>query len=243
MFFRMLPELIYREERLDDFRVLFLLGALTVLIGFAAASYLFPARQDLVTVVFASIPLVYPMTAFFLETEGDFTEDIEVYAALFAGQVTGYFLVALMVPGALEFQLQALNVRGFATVSAGFSTVVLNNIGVFVSILAVSAIIGSSGAFILGWNASAVGAFFAVLVSRFATASSFFTCSPNPSPLCYFPHTVFEMTGFIIAGVAGTLLSAAIYRREVSREHQLRLLKLVSAGLLLVLLGAIIEAA
>ncbi|MFB6216661.1 MAG: stage II sporulation protein M, partial [Candidatus Aenigmatarchaeota archaeon] len=66
---------------------------------------------------------------------------------------------------------------------------------------------------------------------------------PVPSPLCYLPHAAFEMTGFIVAGVAGSLISAALYREHFDMDTWRDYGKLVALGILLILLGAFLETA
>ena len=242
----MLPELIYREEKHQDFGVLFVLGLLSGILGFAAARFLFPSQLDVLAVIFASIPLVYPLTRFFFEDEENgrpHIPEVETYGSIFVGEVAAFFCLGLLFPDAFSLQSQIVGASGFATASASFSSILSNNLVVFGAILALAAIIGSSGSFILTWNASVLGVFFAKLVSAIESGAGLLTCQPTPSPVCYLPHATFEMTGFIIAGVSGSLISAALYREHFDRETWRDYLKLVGVGVLLILVGALLETA
>lgn len=242
----MLPELIYREERAEDFPLLIMLGIVSVMAGFGAASFLFPSEVDLLAVIFASIPLVHPLTRYFLEDEQNGSPhipEIQVYGSIFIGEVIGFLALGMFFPESFSIQSSIVGASGFAVFGGAFTGILLNNLTVFGAILGLAAVIGSTGAFILTWNASVLGVFFAKLLDAIEPGAGYFACSPTPSPLCYAPHTFFEMTGFIIAGVAGSLISAALYREHFDRETWKDYVKLVSLGLFMILLGAFLETA
>lgn len=243
----MLPELIYREERMEDYSLLMLLGAISGFTGFLLASHFYPSQSDILAVVFASIPLIYPLTRFFFEDEKrdrPHLPEVKVYGAVFVGEVIAFSALAFFFPNAFGAQNGAISaISGSATSIGPFFSILGNNIMVFGAILLLSAVIGSAGAFVLTWNASVLGVFFASLVRSLENGQDFLTCVPNPSPLCYLPHAALEMTGFIVAGISGSLISAAVYRKHFDRETWLDYLKLLTAGVLLVVLGAFIESA
>lgn len=261
----MLPELIYREEQQDNYPLLFALGLLSGLIGYMVASVVFPSQVSVLAVVFASIPLVYPLTRTFLEDEAEarpHVDEIFIYSSLFLGEVAAFFLLVLLVPMDLTVQLsqfsaqlQAMGIdavagselssilTGKATSLGGFASIALHNLTLFALILAVSAIVSSSGAFILVWNASVLGVFLGVLVDQL---SGFELLSGNgqiATPLAYVPHTTFEMAGFIIAGISGSLVSAAVYREHFDRETWIDYAKLIATGVGFILVGALLETA
>lgn len=242
----MLPELIYREERAEDYPLLVMSGIVSVLAGFGAASFLFPSEVDILAVIFASIPLVYPLTRYFLEDENNGSPhipEIQVYGSIFLGEVIGFVILGMFFLDTFSLQTSIVGASGFAIFGGSFAGILLNNLTVFTAILALAAIIGSAGAFVLTWNASVLGVFFAKLLDAVESGTGYFTCKPTPSPLCYAPHTFFEMTGFIIAGVAGSLISAAVYREHFDKETWKDYSKLVALGFFMVLLGAFLETA
>ena len=118
-----------------------------------------------------------------------------------------------------------------------------NNLLVFTGILTVSAIIGSAGAFILVWNASVLGKFFASLLENLNGLEVLTGNSQAATPIAYIPHATLEMTGFIIAGISGSMISAAVYREHLDSDTWMDIVKLVVVGLGFVLLGALLETA
>lgn len=252
----MLPELIYREEQQDNYILLFVLGAISAVLGYYVASLVFPAYVSVLAVVFAAIPLVYPMTRTFLEDEREgrpHIDEIYIYGSLFAGEVLGFFILSLTVaPETLSAQISQFAVQldgmgieaisgsgleailtGEAVSPVGFKSILLNNLTVFSIILTVSALISSSGAFILVWNASVLGTFLGVLMQKVSGAA----------PLAYVPHATLEMGGFIIAGISGSLISAAIYREHFDRKTWIDYLKLLGLGVSLIVVAALVETA
>lgn len=245
--FYVLPELIYREERMGDHSLLMVLGAISGLVGFLLASHFYPSQSDVLAVVFASIPLIYPLTRFFLEDEEQdrpHLPEVKVYGSIFTGEVIAFFALAFRFPEAFTVQREAINaISGSATSIGPFLSIFSNNLIVFGAILILSAVIGSAGAFVLTWNASVLGIFSANLVRSLEGGKDLLTCAPNPSPLCYLPHATLEMTGFIVAGVSGSLISAAVYREHFDRDTWIDYIKLVTAGIFLIILGAFVESA
>lgn len=231
----MLPELILREEHQENYILLILLGFLSGLLGFAVAKTVFPSQLSILAVVFASIPLVYPLVTFFFEREEEdkyYFPELKVYSSLFAGQVAIFFTLGLFFPETFEIQKEIIGATGHAVAEASFLSIFSNNMFVFTAILGSAALIGSAGAFILTWNASVLGVFFSSLVSE------------EPlQPLAYLPHASFEMGGFLVAGIVGTVISAAVYREHFDRELWKNILVTLLIGVLFVFIGAVLETA
>lgn len=267
----MLPELIYREEKNNNIVPLFLMGLVSSLVGFGLAGAVFPSQVSMLSVVFAAVPLMYPLTRTFLEDEKDgrpHRNEVMMYSAIFAGEVLGFFLLVLTLPSQdlNQFYLQisrfsevleqmgivtlgnidistitGSNITGAATEGAQFTEILLNNLFLFSIIFVVSVLVSSAGAFILVWNASVLGIFLGILTKKLSGTEILTGTELIPSPLAYIPHATFEMAGFIIAGISGSLVSAAIYRNHFDRETWIDYGKLVGLGLAFVLLGAILE--
>jgi uncharacterized membrane protein SpoIIM required for sporulation len=242
----MLPELILQEERMDNLPVLFLLGLISALIGFKAAEFLFPSEVSVLAVVFASIPLVYPLVTKFLDDEKgedeSYFEEVSIYGMLFLGETVGFSIVSYLNPKIFSLQAGVAGISGKATSPDFFVQILANNLMVFSAILLVSAIIGSAGAVILVWNASVLGKFFSTLIKRLEGAEVVTGGLNTPSPLAYVPHATFEMTGFIIAGVTGSVISAAVYRRHFDWRTWDHIIKLAVLGILCIIIGAMLEA-
>jgi len=237
----MLPELILREEELLDYKALAGLSLFSGLIGIWIASNFFSSQASIVAPLIAAVPLVFPLMKFYFEEEEnpDFVEETSVYGSIFVGLVAAFFISAIFMPEFFTTQLETTGLTGEATAqNPTFTGVVTHNLTLFISILAVSAVLGSAGAFILALNASMVGVFFAGL---FSDLSGLEIILSNQSPLAYLPHTTLEMTGFMIAGVLGTTVSASVYRQHLSWEHWRQLSKLFVVGFFAVVVGAFIE--
>jgi len=249
----MLPEIILREERRHDYALLFSLGLVTALLGTGFARLLFPSKPEFAAVMLAAVPLVYPLMKVFLQDEEErnpHVPEIFIYFSLFSGQALGFYLMAIADPSFFSMQLSVfdlklaeLGITGYAVKSSGFTGILVNNITVFGFVLAVSSLVGSAGAFILSWNASVLGVFLATLTSELSSLPGVLTGSGDiPAPIAFFPHAALEMSGFIVAGILGTMVSAAVYRRHFDREIWLDFGKTLGTGLSLVLAGASLEA-
>ena len=165
----MLPELILREEQEENYTLLAGLGFASVLFAFAVSGFLFPSQADLLVVIFAAIPLVYPLVSFFFDDEKSYaphTPEALNYFSLFFGQVLAFLILGYFRPEFFAVQSQAAGISGNAVDHGFFLGLLLNNMTVFVSIAFVSFITGSAGAFILSWNASVLGVFLASLLLR-----------------------------------------------------------------------------
>ncbi|MFP4038613.1 MAG: stage II sporulation protein M [Candidatus Nanohaloarchaea archaeon] len=236
----MLPEMILEEEEQHEYTRLVIAGGLSAVAGFLFAQALFPSQKAVLAPVFASIPLIYPLMTYYLEEEShpEFFTETSVYASLFIGITSAFFAISFFTPESFGIQLELLGVSGYATAEASFLSVLVNNFTVFTGILLASFILGSAGAFILVWNASVLGVFFAHLVRDLSGLEAVVSTS---SPLAYLPHASLEMTGFIVAGILGTTASASVYREHWGLEHWKKLLKLLGVGIVAIIAGAFIE--
>lgn len=242
----MLPELILREEKEKNYPLLIALGFTSVVIAFLASRFLFPREADLLAVVFAAIPIVYPLTSFFFDDEknyGPHIPEVAIYLSLFFGQVVAFLILAYFNPDFFSVQAQVAGISGNAISPGFFLGLLINNMGVFVSIMAVSFIIGSAGAFILSWNASVFGVFLASLLHKLPDNLRAYVLGNGDTapPLAYLPHASFEMTGFILAGISGTLMSAAVYREHFDKKHWKNFILLIIIGTVMIVAGALLE--
>ncbi len=237
----MLPELILYEEEQTNMLLLFVAGMVAGIAGFLFANQFFPSQRAILAPVFASIPLIYPLMAYYLENEEkpDFIDETMVYGSMFAGQASAFLLIALVIPDTFSLQMEIIGLSGHAVASeVTFMSVFMNNIMVFGAILLAAFFLGSAGAFILTWNASVLGVFFAHLLRDL---SGFEILYSTGSPLAYVPHASLEMTGFMIAGILGTTASASICRKHWEFEHWKQLILLGIIGVIAIILGAVIE--
>lgn len=242
----MLPELILREEEEENYSLLGALGFCSVVAAYFVSGLLYPSEADFLIVIFAAIPLVYPLTSFFFDDEKNrapHMPEVLNYFSLFVGQALAFFIFAYYNPDFFAVQASKVGLSGAAISPGFFVDLIANNMGVFMAITAVSFITGSAGAFILSWNASVLGVFLAGLLQRLPdTISAYLLGTRNTAPpLAYVPHATFEMLGFILAGISGTLMSAAVYREHFDREHWKDFGKVLLIGTLFIVIGALLE--
>lgn len=231
----MLETLFLLEEKKQNYFLLAALGLLSGLIGFSVARVIFPSQVDLLSVLFAAVPLIYSLTSKFLDDEAErlpHLPEVEIYLSIFAGQALAFGLLATVFTESFEVQRSLLGATGAAIQGGNFQLILTNNLTVFSSIFLVSLLVGSAGAFILSWNASVFGVFMSKIISSDPVLS-----------LAYLPHSLFEMSGFVIAGIGGSLVSGAVYREHFDRETWKDYIKLVVSGIVCIIVGATLEAA
>ncbi|MFB6241479.1 MAG: stage II sporulation protein M [Candidatus Nanosalina sp.] len=231
----MLEEVFLIEEERQNFGALAFLGLVSGITGYFLARFMFPTEAGLLAVFFAAVPMIYSLAEKFLDDEKEnrpHIPEVESYLSIFVGELAAFFLLGLKYDSGFEIQRKVVGISGAAVSQASFSMILFNNLAVFLSILFLAVLLGSAGAFILTWNASVLGVFLAGV----------FRSTPL-NVLAYLPHALFEMTGFIIAGVAGSLMSAAIYRRHMDRDTWSDYIRLAGLGVLCIFIGAFLETA
>lgn len=173
-------------------------------------------------------------------------EDVFIFLAFFFGVTFAFSFWSFFLPHDF-FQVQKIEigriigvngaVTGYATGSLSFIDILFNNLGVVALSFIFSILFGAGVAFILVWNAGLLGV-------RIAELSAGLNDIPARS-LPFLPHGILEITSFVLAGLSGGLLSAAIIREHHKRDIFKKVL--FDAGLLLVLaivfvtLGAFVE--
>ena len=131
-------------------------------------------------------------------------------------------------------------VTGQAISGEIFSKILFNNIGVMAVCFAISLFYSTGAIFLISWNASVLG----VVVGQ--GARNLMGLPSIPLVLfSYLPHGIFEFSGYILAGVAGGILSIALARHKESRKHFLFVLEdsllLLILGIVVLVIGAVIE--
>ena len=155
-----------------------------------------------------------------------------MYLSIFSGLALAFGVLGNLRPSGFELQRDIVGMSGAAIQDVGFSIILSNNLTVFASILLVSMLVGSAGAFILSWNASVFGVFIGEVASTNPLVS-----------VAYLPHSLFEMSGFVIAGITGSLVSAAVYRKDLTGDVLRDNAKLLLTGVACIVVGAVLETA
>lgn len=179
--------------------------------------------------------------------------DITILLFFFFGLVISFSVWSFFMPGDFMIQieklcqhqtgLEACGSYGFTghatqTQTLLFSKYLVNNLQVMVFAFIFSLLFGAGAVFIITWNASVLG----VAISQ----NSMFLWEIGPKTIPYLPHGLFEIGGYLVAGLAGGILSAAIirghHRRSVFKRVTLDSILLLIISIVLILVGAGIEA-
>ncbi len=229
--------------------------------------------SGLFSVLFTIIPSVYFMTLYIKKQESMDAKDIErhyekgfwvrhdrdiiAFLFFFFGLTISYAFWGYMLPPD-TFQIQTMKVQDIRAMAgsvtgayasgdmveayasgteyASFMRVLLNNLQVMGFSFIFSILFGAGAIFIVVWNASILG----VYIGRLSESLIHI---PGVT-LSFLPHGIPEIGGYLIAGLAGGLLSAAIIRghkKDVLTGICIDAMKLMAIAVLFVFLGALIE--
>jgi uncharacterized membrane protein SpoIIM required for sporulation len=143
------------------------------------------------------------------------------------------------------------NVSGMSYQNGLFVNIVINNLKVLFFCLVFSFLYGTGALFILTWNASvlstALGNFFKEKIAESAAAlgaptiAHYFEAT-SISILRYFTHGLLEMGAYFIAGLAGSIISVALIKKNLEKETViLDVINLIFISIIILLLAAFIE--
>jgi uncharacterized membrane protein SpoIIM required for sporulation len=218
----------------------------------------------LFSVIFTIIPSVYFLTMFIKKQESMDERDIErhyekgfwarhdkdvlIFLFYFFGLTFSFAFWAYALPAG-TFQIQTMKIQEIRTLAgnmlvgsasgseiSSFTRVLFNNLQVMAFAFIFSLLFGAGAVFIVVWNASILG----VYIGRLSESILHI---PGVS-LSFLPHGIPEIAGYLLAGLAGGIISAAVIRGHkkdivfgVTRDA----MKLLGMALLFVFLGALIE--
>ena len=235
----------------------FIISSIAVLISSQVAPSIPSVDPGFFVVLFVIIPSIYFMTALIKKEEAIEEEyikqhyskgfwerhekDIMILLFYFGGLTLGFAVWSVFLPqGFFESQVAKINqiqgVTGYATIEASFMQILFNNLQVMIFSFLFSFIFGAGAVFIIAWNASILGVYIGQL-------SKYLWHIPVVS-LAFLPHGIPEIAGYLCAGLAGGLLSAAIIRKNTAETLKiitLDSLKILGLGIFLILIGAGIE--
>ncbi|MFA6049294.1 MAG: stage II sporulation protein M [Candidatus Micrarchaeia archaeon] len=185
-----------------------------------------------------------------------------VLVAYFVGLVMGFTAWYLLLPDQAGHEIFSTQISqleqirgnfyyGFAVkygMEYAFETIFLRNLQVLMLILATSVIYGAGSIFILAWNASIIGVFLGEIAKTyvFHAAPGFsLAAGIGKGVLGLVPHGSFELLAYLVAALAGGILSSSIVRKIYTRPEFAVILydvaKLVSWSVFLLAIGAAIE--
>lgn len=229
----MVLEHIFPESWIEKkFGLSFFLGLIYSVFGIVLAKLLFGANSGIVSVIFISILLIPSLRKLFKKEEEieekekrftikKFYEDnkhlVFSYIGIFIGVYVAYFLLAFI---GMKFGLDVHSIfkeqlfldpaiMGRATYQSGtFLNILMNNWWVLMACFLLSLLSGNGATFFIVWNASAWASIFAV--RSFAASSILETSSLKVALLMQaitLPHILLEGGAYILAGIAGAIIS------------------------------------
>ena len=236
-----------------------ILGIVYSLIGIFIARLLFGANSGIVSVMFTSILLIPSLRKMFRKEEREeelekkfslirlFKDNknlIKTYLGIFIGVYISFYLVSFL---SMSFGWNITKmfgeqlfldpaIAGRATYDfATFWNILSNNWWVLLATFLLSLISGDGATFFIVWNASAWAVIFAV---RSVAASFIMKTSALKIALLMqlmtLPHTLLEGGAYILAGIAGAMISYDATSRSKNLKKFLPLLFLLSASFVLI---------
>lgn len=172
----------------------------------------------------------------FWETHG---KDIMILLYFFFGLTVSFAVWTFLLPSG-AFGVQAAKIgeirgTGALTQEAALGRIFTNNLQVMAVSFIFSLVFGAGAIFIIVWNASVLGVYIGQL-SKEIWHIPLVTLS-------FLPHGIPEIAGYLVAGLAGGILSAGILRKRKGILEGILVdsLKLLLLGILLIAVAAVVE--
>ena len=232
------------------------LGILYVLISYGTANLFFPNNISL-AMIFLTTLLLIPSTAKLIGIEENIERRygtskflkkhyvlMEIFFFLFIGIFIGYILLGNYAPSSVEYQMNFLKSQGVNLLNTKIEAVpqllgiFLNNISVIVVAFVLSLFYGVGALFLIVLNASVFASFVLNLLTTISQQKAF-------GVLFVLLHFIPEVFGFLLAAIAGGVISKAIMKEKPWTEEFRNVLKdgtlLLLLSLVIILLAALIE--
>jgi uncharacterized membrane protein SpoIIM required for sporulation len=172
---------------------------------------------------------------------------------LFLGMVVSYSLWYIFLPNPVSQQLfeqQLITIEqinapsGHATNLSFFSKIFFNNIKVLSFCILFAFFYGTGAIFILTWNASVIAAAIGSLAKGLALSNNLFVSSGFAFSRYLF-HGLPEMIGYMIAGLAGGIISVAVINHDINTKKFNKIIydasSLVIIAIIVLVVAALIE--
>ncbi|MBI2140857.1 stage II sporulation protein M [Candidatus Woesearchaeota archaeon] len=218
--------------------LMFFLGFAFSVVGMGSALILFPGDAAFPAIAFTALLSLPSLNRLLAAESGEAASEerfdlldpfrnhadiFGVYLFLFLGVLLAFSVFALLLPGIaanelFSGQLAAVGLAGKATGAAfgiSFASVFFNNFLVFCFAFLASFIYGSGSVFVIIWNASVWGVVFGSIAREASLNVAL-------GPLAYFgkmmlavsPHMITEASAYVLAAIAGGIVSQAIIREK-----------------------------
>lgn len=258
----MFERLWLKDELENKYFHIFIFGVVFTIIALLLTNYILPIKNGLIAVFLISLAAAYPLVAY-LRVEEDEEEklikkhkeknllkrhekELMIYLSFFLGVMIVFVIAVFLLPDSFFSPQNEIikGITGFATFQTGnfadvniLSTILLNNLEIFLLAFALSFVISAGMIFILVWNASVLGVFLSEIISTNLIIA-----------LSYLPHGLLEISGFMLAGVAGALLSHQFehfkkghHNKSVFRGILKDIGILLFIGVIVIIVGGLIE--
>lgn len=223
--------------------------------------------------VLASIPLIYKTINF--EAKKDYyskddapkfhIEALKIFLYLFLGFMIAMTIWYIFLPTDIVYDLFSSQISTIKSINGTeftgnitswnfLSIIILNNLKVLTLCLLFSFFFGAGALFIFAWNASvistATGNFIRTKLAEYATTVGFIKVGIylqvfSLALVRYMTHGIFEILAYLVAGLAGGLISIAVVNHHFEGEHFKIIMKdaidLVILSVLLIMIAGFIE--
>ncbi|MFT4282860.1 MAG: stage II sporulation protein M [Candidatus Woesearchaeota archaeon] len=239
----MIEKLLVEYEDKYNFSFVFILTAMITF--FIGVFTFFTFNHPYVLVGLLALALSYPTIRHLTKEEKDldklktifksfdfFRKELMIYSSIFCGFSAGLFLLFVfkLVDDLSIFETIISSVTGQFILGENFVGILSNNLMVGVLTFTLSVIMFSGFLFVLSWNASILAYYLAYVAN-----DKFYTL------IAILPHLIFEIGGFILAGLAGNILMYGIeYKKNKLKFAKISLFVLFFAALF-ILIGAFLE--
>ncbi|MCA9496009.1 MAG: stage II sporulation protein M [Nanoarchaeota archaeon] len=246
----MFEKILLDAEKKDYlFRILFVTLAITVILAFFNS---FIGANSLFLVALISLALAYPVITYIREMDIEELEksmetkllilrhekEMAVFWAIFVGLVIGFYIATPLISDFTYQEAFKNKISGNLTqTNLFFTQILLNNLEVNLMTFIISFLAFSGLIFVLVWNASIVSYHLYSLSShKLALLQG----------IIFLSHGLIEIGGYILAGIAGSILALKIDRKtkfnhSLNKEFFKDLSILIFTSILLIFIGAGIE--
>lgn len=249
----------------------FIMGVCYTSVSVGISLLLFPEDPSMAAVFLTTIVLIPTLNKLLSKEEKDVAkheykefkiknfyeehkEIILIYFFLFLGVLLIFGLFNVLMPTAAREYI--FNKQLFAyefemttgsAVNVDYARFLLSrNIVVLFVCFIFSLVYGSGAILLIAWNAAAWGSIFGDMAQRVAQTQGI---NPILSFIRFMipvlPHTIFEGGGYLLAAIAGGIISKAVIKEEWGSPRFQRVtqdsLMILTLGVILIILGAIIE--
>ncbi len=255
------------EAEKQPWKLLFL-GLLYALVGVFLAQMVFAEQASLVMVFFttmACIPLMHSTMR--LEEKKDtllisewrilneHRKAIVFFLFLFFGLCLGYTLLYVLLPESFSSNIFAIQSKTIYSINSRISgsfepnarfffEILFNNFKVMIFCILFSFIYGSGSIFIIVWNATVISTAIGNLI-RSSLVSQGIHQAVSYGFMRYFTHGIPEVTAYLVAGLAGGIISVAVIRNDIATEKfegvMLDAAELIALSVAILIVAAYIE--